>query len=101
MVGRCVAASDEPLGGGDEIVEDVLLLRPLARFMPFLAIFGAAPEVGDREDAAFLHPGHGPRAEFGEQADVEAAVCVQDCGIVSIAPEALAVDEGNRDPGAV
>jgi hypothetical protein len=43
------AVSDQPLGRGDEVVEDVLLLLAHARFVPLLAVFASAPKVRDRD----------------------------------------------------
>ena len=52
-----VLVGDEPLGGGDEVVEDVLLLELRARLVPGLAVFAAAAQVGLGVDAAHLQPG--------------------------------------------
>ena len=39
---------DQPLGGGDEVVEDVLLVQLGAGLVPVLAVLAAAAEVGAR-----------------------------------------------------
>jgi hypothetical protein len=56
-----VLLRDQVLGGGDEVVEDVLLLLQHPRAVPVLAERGAAPEVGHGVEAALLDEGqHGP-----------------------------------------
>ena len=56
LVGTGVFLGDQPFGGGDEIVEHVLLLCLRAGLVPLVAILAAAAQVGDRIDAAHLHP---------------------------------------------
>ena len=46
--------------------------------VPFLAFLAAAAQVGDRVHAARRHPGQHVRRVRGREADVEAAVAVQD-----------------------
>ena len=58
FVGPGVFVFDQPLGGGDEIVEDVLLLQFRAGLVPCLAIFAAAAQIRLGIDAAHLHPRH-------------------------------------------
>jgi len=41
-----VSIGDEPIGGGDEVIEYVLLALAPTGLMPLLAEFAAAPEVG-------------------------------------------------------
>jgi hypothetical protein len=43
---------DQVLGRGDEIVEYVLFRVQHSTFVPFLAVFAAAAQIGDRIDAA-------------------------------------------------
>ena len=42
-LGLGVALGDQPLGGGQEVVDRVLLVAPRARFPPLTAILAAAP----------------------------------------------------------
>ena len=51
-----VPGGNQPLGGGDEVVEDVLLVAEHARLVPCVAIFIAAAQVGHGIDAALLDP---------------------------------------------
>ena len=51
-----VLFGDQLLGGGDEVVEDVLLLVEHAGAVPVLAELAAAAQVGHGEDAAVLEP---------------------------------------------
>ena len=99
--GRGVALGDEELGGGDEVVEDVLLLQAGAGFVPGLAVFAAAAEAGLGEEAAELHPEEIDGGEGGQQRDVEAAVAVEEGGGGGGAGEAAAAGEKDGDAGAV
>ena len=59
MASFCVAGvvvGDEPLGGGDEVVEDVLFFQLDAGLVPGFAVLAAAAEAGLGVDAAHLHP---------------------------------------------
>ena len=48
---RRVLVRDQPLGRGDEVVEDVLLLELGAGLVPVLAVFAAAAQVGLRRNS--------------------------------------------------
>ena len=63
--GASVFLLDEPLGGGNEVIEDVLLLVVLAGVMPLATVLTAAPQAGLGEDAAHLQPGLGAGVEAG------------------------------------
>ena len=71
--------------GGDEIVEHVLLPELRAGLVPVLAVFAAAAQVGHGVDAAHLEPRLDGRAERGRRRDIEAAVAVQQHGLVAVA----------------
>src|SRR5208282_4239157 len=62
---------DQPLGRGDEVVEDVLLVGTGPGLVPLLAVLAAAAEVGDRVDSTHLHPGQIHRFEARLDGDVE------------------------------
>ena len=96
-----VAIGDQPFGGGDEVVEDVLLVVLLARLVPRLAVLAAAAQVGDGQDAARLQPDDLAGAERGRQGDVEAAVAVQVGRVLAVQRQALAVGQEQRDARAV
>ena len=51
FVGPRVLVGDQPLGRGDEVVEDVLLLELRAGLVPGLAVLAAAADVGQGVDA--------------------------------------------------
>ena len=55
-IARRVAALDQPLRRGQEVVEDVLLLLQHARLVPGLAVLAAAAEVGQRVHPALFQP---------------------------------------------
>ena len=67
VLGRGPALLDQPLGRGDEVVEDVLLLAEHAGLVPVLAVLAAAAQVRDRVDAAALQE---QRAASGQNAGV-------------------------------
>src|SRR5690606_28946895 len=95
------ARVDEPLRGGDEVVEHVLLAPERARLVPGVAVLAAATEVRQREDAARLEPLRQRRDELGDAADPEAAVARQERRGVAAGLQALAVDDEHRDRRAV
>src|SRR5690554_125257 len=52
-----VVLVDQMLGTGDEVIEHVLFAAEDATFVPGLAVFDAAAQVGEHECAASLEPG--------------------------------------------
>ena len=60
LAGRGDPFGDQVFGAGDEIVEDVLLVRQDAGLVPVLAVFPAAAQVGHRQ-----HPAHVPARPAG------------------------------------
>lgn len=75
--GFCVTVFDQPFGGGNEVVKDVLFAEFGAGFVPSLAVFAAAAKVCLGIDAAHFHPGKVADGEAGRQRDVEASVAVK------------------------
>ena len=100
LSGRVYFSRDEPLGGGDEVVENVLFLEFRAGLVPSLAIFAAAAEVGLGEDAAHLHPRHAADRKHRRQRDIEPAVAVSSVGFEpsSLMPFLWAMNIGIRVP---
>ena len=92
---------DQELGGRDEVVEDVLLVFEHAAPVPALAVLAAAPEIHLRVHPAALQEDEVRRIEAGPQADVEAAVAVQESRVVAVPAHALLVGQEHGDPGAV
>src|SRR6185437_14797459 len=80
LVRRRPALVNEVLRGRVEVVEDVLLVAERAGSMPQLAFLAAAAQVGDRVDAPGFHPTQRRDGVFGRQADVKAAVAVEERG---------------------
>ena len=80
--GESIAAGetlgDEPVGGGVEVVEDVLLVGPIAGVVPRLAVLDAAAQAGDGEQAARRAPRRDLRRQRRRLGDGEAAVAVED-----------------------
>ena len=79
----------------------VCLCRLDSGLVPLLAVFAAAAQIGDREEAAAFHPRHDPRAELGQHTDVEAAIGVEQRGVRAVELHALAMDEGHGDAGSI
>ena len=72
--GRGIALRDQPLRGGNAVVEGVLLPLQHSRLVPRLAVLPAAPQVGHRQHPAPLEPEDQRAGERRRHADVEAAV---------------------------
>ena len=76
--GQAVAAGaalgDQPVGGGVEVVEHLLLVGQHPGPVPVLAVLAAAPDAGDGVDAARLAEGDQAGGEAGRRGDGEAAV---------------------------
>ena len=56
FLGTRVLASDQPFGGGDEVVKNILLVVFDTRFVPLLTILTPATQVRDRKDATHFQP---------------------------------------------
>ena len=100
-VSRCDVLGDQIFAGRDEIVEHVLLVRPPAGIVPGLAIFAAAADVRDREDAAHVDPGQPARLEGGRGGDIEPAISVEQGRVRPAAIEIAPAHEEHRDPRPV
>ena len=68
---------DQVFRSSDEIVEGVLLVQQHAALVPFLAVFAATTHIGDRVNAAHLHPGKPRYRKAGRQRNIEAAIAIQ------------------------
>src|SRR5476649_1955691 len=95
-----VALLDQVLRGGDEVVEDSLLLLAHAGMVPSLAVLRAAAQVGYRVDAARIEPGGGGGGEGRRDGDVEPAVGIEQGVVVAVELGALAQGDEDRDLGA-
>lgn len=95
------AVGDQPFGGSDKVVEDILFFVASSCFVPRSAVFSAAAKVGKGKDTTAIEPreegGHKGRLER----DFEAAVAVEFGGVVSVALESFAIDEKHRDACAI
>src|ERR1017187_3328001 len=96
-----VVVGDEPTGGADEIVEDVLLLLEHPPVVPLLAELRAPAQVGHREDATHLRPDHRSLSECRCLAHVEAAVTREKHRPIAVEGEPLLVHHEHRDAGLV
>src|SRR5439155_106371 len=91
----------QPFSGGDEVVEDVLLLQLGAGIVPGGAVFTAATDGRDDIDAAHLEPGRRGDAVGGGGGDVEAAVAVEQRGVAAVELETLLGGDEDREARAV
>ena len=96
-----VLEGDEVLGGGDEVIEHVLLLRFHSRLMPRFAILTAPAQRGRCIHATGLHPRHHGGREVGELIYREAAVRIQQGRIVAVEGEPLAMRDEHRNARAI
>ena len=101
LVRRRVFSGDQVLGGGDEVVEDVLLVLEHAGLVPLLAVLRAAAQVGDAVDAALLDEHQRRGVEAGREVDLKTAVSVKQAGILAVALHVLAAGDEHRDLRAV
>ena len=92
---------DQELGGGDEVVEDVLLVLQHSRPVPALAVLAAAPQVDLYVDPAAFEEHEIRRIEARGQADVEPAIAVEQGGVVAVPHHVLPVCQEHGDLGAV
>ena len=98
---RREAGVDQPVGGGDEVVEGLLLVLAHAGAVPGLALLGAAADVGDGVDAAVVAHRHDRRAVGRAHRDAEAAVAGEDARRVRATAWSRRPDQEHRDLGAV
>ena len=98
-----IALSDEPLGSGDEVVEDVLLRHLGARLVPLFAILATATQVGVGTDASLVNHGKwcARIAEAWVHRHVEAAISVEEHWSLAVLLHALLVDEEHGNLSAV
>ena len=99
--GDRVVVGDEVLGGGEEVVKDVLLVLEHRRFVPRLAILIAAAQVGEREEPALLHPPRVFGVPLGQHGDIEAAIAGHQEPCLAVALQAFLAGDEHGDARAV
>src|ERR1039458_5684518 len=92
---------DEILAGSDEVVKYVLLLLQHAGAMPVFAELGPAAQVGNRENAAVLHPEISAAVETWRLRDVKTAVAGQQGWVLAVLLDSLFADDKHRDLRAI
>src|SRR5579863_5480542 len=92
-----VLVGNQPLGRGNEVIENTLLSVPHARLVPFFSELAPAAQVGQREDAAVLRPHNGLGGETGSHTDVEATVTSHQARIRAVELEPLLVHQEHRN----
>ena len=80
----CIFIFDEPFGGGDEVVKDVLLFVEHPCLVPFFAVLSTSSQVCDGIYAAQLEPGQGIDGKIWFEADVISAVAVKQSGVAGV-----------------
>ncbi len=92
---------DQILGGTDEVVEHILLVRLHSGFVPLAAVLAAATQVGHRIDAAQFEPGGDGGRKCRLQRDIETAVAVENRRIAAVVREPFARGDEHRHARAV
>ena len=92
---------DQPLGGGDEVIEHNLLMMAVRLAMPVLPVFTTTADVGYRKHATQLEPRNFCGAEVRKLGYAEAAVAIQQDRIVAVELEPLAVGQQHGNTRAV
>ena len=100
LAGGCHVVGDQPLGGGVEVVEDVLLGVAHPRSVPVLSLFAAATQVDDDVDTTGFDPREDRGGVGGGERDAETAVAVEDRGS-GAGGGVLTANHEHADGGAV
>src|SRR5262249_44526045 len=95
-LGSGVFVVDEPLGGGDKIIEYVLLVLEHSRFVPFLAVFIATPQIGQSQHSAGFKPRELRRSKRWQSPETKSTIASQQDGIVPIQRQPLAMHDEPR-----
>ena len=98
---RSVFRVDKVLRRGYEIAPGVRLGELFAGEMPAFAEFATSSDVGDREHASTLQPGHVTSAERGCECISIGAIADQRSGCGAVTDQTLLIDDGERERGAV
>ena len=101
LAGTGVFVLTKELGGGDEVVKNVLFLVEHTGLVPFFAVFASAAQIGDGIYAALLEPNKDRDRKRGLKRDVEAAVAVKQCGVGAIEGQTFFMGDEHRDASAV
>ena len=75
---------NQPLGCRHAVVKDILLLQFGASLVPGFAILTAPPQIGHGVDTAHFQPDHIADRKAWGQGDTEAAITVEQGGILPI-----------------
>src|ERR1019366_279347 len=81
------------LGGGDEIIEHMLLVRQVASLVPLLAVLASTAQVRNRIDAARVEPDAVRRVKAGREINAITAVTIQQRRVPAIALESFLVQD--------
>ena len=92
---------DEVFGAGNEVIEDILLLRFHTSLVPFLTVFATAAKIREDIDAAHIEPGDIGGAIGWRERDIEPAVGVEISGVGTVEFDAFLVDDKHGDFGTI
>src|SRR5581483_561833 len=88
-----VTIRDQPLGGAEEVVEDILLIGLHAGAVPLLAELATTAEIGHGKHPTVLCPQHSGGAELRSVTYVETAVRSHQGGIRPVQLETFLVEQ--------
>src|SRR5262249_4040572 len=101
LSGTRVVLLDEPLGCGNKIVKDILLLAEHARAVPRFPKLAPSAKVRNSEYTALFHPEGRRPTEERSLAGIETTVAGQQRRVGSVELQSLAVDEKHRNTSLV
>ena len=101
LVVRGVALFNEEIARCKEVVEDVLFVQKHARLVPGFSKLASAAQVGHGIDAPAFQKRDVAGAEAGRQADVEAAVGIEQRGVGAVHGKSLFVHDKHGNTRAV
>ncbi len=89
------------IGGGDEVLEGVFLALELAVFVPAIALFLAAADMGDGVDEAAISERQGIGGEACGNGDAVGAIAIEQAGSGAVERGVLAIEQRDGDQLAV
>src|SRR5271154_4965845 len=92
---------DQAFGAGNEVVKHILFVNSAAVFVPVLAKFAAAAQVGDGENASGLEPGMDTDVKKWRLAQPKTSVAGKNGRVPSIQLGALEPHDVQRNLGSI
>src|SRR5262249_30759967 len=99
--GAGIAAIDEELSTGQEIIEDILLVNQIPATMPVFPELASPPQIGNGQHASAVKP-YAPRdTEARRLTDAESTVAIKQDGVVAVQCDSFPVHDVERHASAV